>query len=696
MHRETVGPQPPVLLEDSADLPMMDLSEASDEEEEEMALGRSAASFVNDALGFAVLGLLDEVDEASVPGDASTGLCALADGASETAATCCSLTEKEEILARPRTTITEQKSLSACIPSTPTAAKHSEFFDMVCNLLDGALSGYAEPFGPTDPYFVEDQVDSGLLPPPADVLRMKTEAATSSRPSTSRSSRQKRRPQPLCESLWEQSTTPPEALEMLPPTPKLQLQEPQAPSRPRMHAANHSQHAILLEPPMLQYEDAPLGPVATDCTPAQLRPSDALDGPLASYNAARELPRPTTRRKGRPMELCEESADIVPQPPPVPRASSSLPKRKLRSPQLDMQLVDEPAEIVIEPPPAPTGGRLGSRGGAGGLLRADFDSQFCGLMPCTPAEASRPPLAPRTNTKPNSKSSLQRTEVEEPEVRQQKKQGARTARRSSSRRTDAGQMVAGGSRAAATSLSPRRHSSKVYACSSSNHGSMMDKPQRTNSQPPYRLQRTESAADNFGANSGFVPQPAANSAVWASIVAKGPPAVFRVSSASPSPGARSKPGSRESSLVNRFRALSASEFHCSEAMEDPLMPATQDTAACGSSSNSACLRMDGGDGSPISAMAQDLGSGNRPARVAAGLTPRSGSSRPQKNSGALAASPPLPPGMSAIQLKKAPAVLPAIRPAGAFKVAPGGSIAWRSGMDRAAIGSWEPRPQGCL
>jgi len=412
-----------------------------------------------------------------------------------------------------------------------------------------------------------------------------------------------------------------------------------------------------------------------------------LPKPLATYNVVRELTRPTTRRKGRPppliMVLCEESVDIVPQPPPVPRASASFGhKRKLRSPQLDMQLIDEEAEIVIEPPQEPTGGRLGSHGGAGGLLQRDVDLQFCSSMPSTPAEASRPPLAPRNKLRPNSKSTLPHTEAEEPEPRQQRKQGPHTTRRSSSRRIDVGQMVRGDRRAAATSFSPRRHRSRDHASSSSGHGPMTETPQRTNSQPPHRPQCIESVAGNLHTDSGLV---------WASTVNKGP-AVCRISSASPSPGARSKPGSRESSLVNRFRALSASEFHCLDAMEDPLMPATQDTAAYGSSSHSACLSMDGGDGSYISAMAQDLGSGNRPARVAAKLTPRRCSSRPQKSSGALAAPPPLPPGMGAIQLKKAPAVLPAIRPLGACKLPSLGSIAWRLDMDRAATGSWEPRP----
>merc|ERR1719410_1198830 len=120
-----------------------------------MALGRSAASFVNDALGFAVLGLLDEVDEASMPGDASTGVCALADGASETAATCCSVSEQEEPLASPCMTKTE----------APAVARQPMFFDLVCDLLDGALSGYAEQFGPLDPHLPKDEADAGGLAP---------------------------------------------------------------------------------------------------------------------------------------------------------------------------------------------------------------------------------------------------------------------------------------------------------------------------------------------------------------------------------------------------------------------------------------------------------------------------------------------------------------------------------------------------
>jgi len=707
---EIVGPQSPVLLEDSPESPLAEMPtspQASDEEEEEMALGRSAASFINDALGFAVLALADEADESGVPEDASTGLCVLADGASEAAETNCSITEHGEELASPWAACSEKQPHVPCLPSKPTLAKNSDFLDLVCDLLDGALNGYAEQFGPLDPHLVEGQaveVDCDLVPVPEEVLCAQRDAATT-RPRTSRTSRHKQRPQALCESLWEQSATSPEVLEMLPPTPK--LQEPQASPRPRMHAAKHSLHAILLEPPMLDsrpvshllHEDAPCCGFNADCTPGQLWSPDTLDGPLATYTAV--MARPRTRRKSRPppliMELCEEPADIVLQPPDVPRASTSLRKCRLRKPQLDMRLVDTPADVVIEPPPPPTGGHLGNRGGTGGLLQADFGVQFCDSMPSTPAEASRPPLAPRNKPKANSKSIMQRTEVEEPEPRQQKKQGSRTARRSSSRRIDAGQTVVGGGRAAATSLSPKRHSSRGYASSSSSsHGPMTETPQPANSRHSQRLHRTESAADNLCTNSGLV-----------HTETKGLLTV-RISSSSPSPGARSKQGSRDSSLVNKFRALSASEIHCVDAMEEDLVSqdcqakATRSSSGsrrhCSSSSSShnACRHIDGDDGNNISAIAQDLGCGNKPAQIAAGLTPRRSSSLQQKSGGALAAPPHLPTGMNAVQLKKAPVVLPAIRPTGAFKVSSVGSISWRLDMERAAIGSWEPRPQAGL
>lgn len=327
---------------------------------------------------------------------------------------------------------------------------------------------------------------------------------------------------------------------------------------------------------------------------------------------------------------------------------------------------------MIEPPPVPTGARLGRRG-PGGLLEADLALRFCDSTTNTPAQASRPPLAPRNKSKLNSK------ELEEPEQCRQKRRGSSTARRSSSRRIDAGLTDAGGGRVAATSFSPRRHSSKGNASSSitDSHGPMTDTLQRSNSRPS-RLRRAESTGHSLSTDYGV-----------ASTAAQSHPAVFRISSASPSPGARSKQGSRESSLVNKFRALSASEFHALDAMEDPLTPGTQHNAARSSSSHSACLRIDEDEGNHMSAMAQDLGSGNRPAQFAAGLTPRRSSSRRQKT---LAAPPTVPVGMGAVKLQKAPAVLPAIRPTGAFKVASVGSIAWRLDMDRAATGSWEPRP----